>query len=132
MSNDDKFLTSSLLVKGITLVKVKFFSFFSCVGKIFFLFLHTSLSIERYIMYQSIPVNRDLTSVLSRSSSFSIFCFSYRRFFIAFRSILLRIALSSLRFVYGKLKFMNFGTALNLLLKLYHILKIISLTLGKY
>ena len=66
-------------------------------------------------MYQPIPVNRDLTSVLSRSSSFSNFCFSYRCLFIALRSGLLRIALSSLWFAYGKLNFMNFGTTLNLL-----------------
>ena len=66
-------------------------------------------------MYQSMPVTRDLTSALSRSSSFSNFCFSYRRLFIAVRSSLLRIALSSLWFVYGKLKFMNFGTTPNLL-----------------
>ena len=66
-------------------------------------------------MYQSMPVTRDLTSVLSRSSSFSNFCFSYRRLFITLPSSLFRIALSSLWFMYGKLKFMNFGTTLNLL-----------------
>ena len=38
------------------------------------------------MMYQSMPVTRDLTFVLSRSSSFSNFCFSYRRLFIAPRS----------------------------------------------
>ena len=114
-SNDDKFLTTSLLVKDMTLLKVRFFSFFSCVGKIFFLFLHTLLSIHWQIMYQSTPVTRYLTSALSRSSSFSNFSFSYRRLFIALQSSLFRIALSSLWFVYGKLKFVNFGTTLNLL-----------------
>ena len=44
-------------------------------------------------MYQSMPVTRDLTSTLSRSSSFCNFCFSYRRLFIALRSSLLRIPL---------------------------------------
>ena len=34
-SNDNKFLTNSLLMKGITLLKVMFLSFFSCVGKNF-------------------------------------------------------------------------------------------------
>ena len=66
-------------------------------------------------MYQSMPVTRSLTSALSRSSSFSNFSFSYRRLFIALESSLFRIALSSLWFVYGKLKFVNFGTTLNLL-----------------
>ena len=54
-SNDNEFLTTSLLVKGITLLKVKFFSFFYCFGKIFFLFLHTLLSINRTINY--VPIN---------------------------------------------------------------------------
>ena len=114
-SNDDKFLTTLLLAKGITLLKVRFFSFFSCAGEIFFLFLHILLSIERQIMYQSMPFTRDLTSILSCSSSFSNFFFSYHHLFIAPRSSVLHIALSSLWFVYVKLKFMNFGTTLNLL-----------------
>ena len=79
------------------------------------------------------PATRDLTSVLSCSSSFSNFDFSYRRLFIALRSRLIRNSLLSLWFVYGKLKFMNFDTTLNLLqvnkilylMSLYHILKII-------
>ena len=99
-SNDDKFLTTSLQVKGVTLLKIKFFSFYFCVGKIFFLFLHSLLLIERQIMYQSMSVTRDLTSVLRRSSSFSNFCFSYCCLFIALRSSLFCIALSSLWFVY--------------------------------
>ena len=46
-SNGDQFFTTSSLAKGITLLKVTFFSLFSCVGKILFFFLQTLLSRER-------------------------------------------------------------------------------------
>ena len=72
-------------------------------------------------MYQSMPVTRDLTSALRRSSSFPNFCFSYRRLFIALRSSLLRVAVSSLWFVYGKLKFMNLIKIEIYLIKIYKI-----------
>ena len=53
-SNGDKFITTSLQAKGITLLKVKFFSFFSCVVKIFFLFF-TNIIINRMPNY--VPIN---------------------------------------------------------------------------
>ena len=67
-------------------------------------------------MYQSMSITRDLTSALAVQVLFLV-SVSHIVVYLSHSEVVFSVSLriSSLCFLYGKLKFMNFGSALNLL-----------------